>query len=372
MHLNRLYLLNFKNYEEADLVFSEKINCFSGDNGSGKTNLLDAIHYLSLTKSFFNQLDQQNILFGSEFFRLQGEYVMEEGRTETIECLQKRNHRKIFRVSKKEYERMADHIGLLPVVMISPADSDLIYHGSEDRRKFMDAVISQFDKLYLEDLIQYHKALQQRNRLLKHFAESRHFSEAEIEIWDRQMEGLGNHIFEKRKAFVERFIPVFSAHFEWISGGREVVGMTYESDLHHGSMQELFERHRQDDRAAAYTTAGIHKDDLLFTIRDMPLKKFGSQGQQKSFLIAIRLAQFDYTSEIKQFKPLLLFDDIFDKLDDFRVERLLRLVSDEHFGQIFITDTSADRIEGIISRIHQNYRFFSISQGKITGRKDPE
>ena len=372
MHLHRLYLLNFKNYEEADLIFSEKINCFAGDNGSGKTNLLDAIHYLSLTKSFFNQMDQQNILFDAEFFRLQGEYILEDGRTETIECLQKRNQRKVFRISKKEYERMADHIGLLPVVMISPADADLIYHGSEDRRKFMDAVISQFDKLYLEDLIQYHKALQQRNRLLKQFAESRHYSAAEIEIWDRQMGNLGNHIYNKRKAFVERFIPVFSGHFEWISGGREQVDLTYESNLHNESMEDLLERTRQDDRAAAITTAGIHKDDLLFTIRGLPLKKFGSQGQQKSFLIAIRLAQFDYTSEIKQFKPLLLFDDIFDKLDDFRVEQLLRLVSDEHFGQVFIMDTSAERVDGIIRKIHQNYCFFSISQGKITGRKGPE
>ena len=364
MYLRKLSLAGFKNYKDAELEFCDKINCFAGDNGSGKTNLLDAIHYLSFTKSYFNLVDQQNIMIGEEFFRIQGQYAMEDATTETVECLQKKNQRKILKISKKEYERMADHIGLFPLVMISPADSNLIYNGSEDRRKFIDSVISQFNKVYLDDLINYQKALMQRNKLLKYFAESRTFKSGELEVWNEPLIRLGARIYEKRLEFMNNFKPVFGRHFQWISGGKEEVDILYETDLHHEDFEHLLQRSLEQDRIAGFSTAGIHKDDLVFTIKGMPLKKFGSQGQQKSFLLAIRLAQFDYTRDTKGFKPLLLLDDIFDKLDDFRVEQLIRLVSEDHFGQIFITDTSAERLSQTITRIHFNYKLFNIQEGR--------
>jgi DNA replication and repair protein RecF len=364
MFLKKLSLTNFKNYLTADFDFSEKINCFVGNNGVGKTNLLDAIYYLSFTKSYFNLVDQQNILFDEEFFRLQGLYEFPEFKNELVECLQKRNHRKIFKLNKKEYERIADHIGLLPLVMISPSDSNLVTGGSEERRKYMDSVISQFDKIYLDDLINYQKALFQRNRLLKSFGESHSFDQHALEVWDVQLIALGNKIHEKRLTFINSFQPIFAKHFEFICGGKEEVGIVYESQLNTNDFTSILSQNLSEDRAAAYTTTGIHKDDLIFTIRDLPLKKFGSQGQQKSFVVALKLAQFDYTRDIKGYKPILLFDDIFDKLDDFRVERLVHLVSDDHFGQIFITDTSPERIRLTVAKIKADYVIFAIDNGK--------
>jgi DNA replication and repair protein RecF len=365
MYLTRLSLGNFKNYTSAELEFSEKINCFVGNNGVGKTNLLDAMYYLSFTKSFFNLVDYQNIRTGEDFFRLQGVYSFNGERTETVECLQKRNQRKVLRINKKEYERMADHIGLIPLVMISPADSNLIYNGSEDRRRYMDSVISQFDKMYLDDLISYQKALFQRNKLLKYFSEHRSFDASALEGWDLQIVKLGTGIYAKRAAFIELFRPVFIKYFEFISHGREEVYIGYESQLADHDPADLIQRTLGDDRAAGYTTAGIHKDDLVFTIGGMPLKKFGSQGQQKSYLVAIKLAQFDYTRDIKGYKPILLFDDLFDKLDDLRVEQLLRLVSDDNFGQVFITDTSRERILRTVLKIGADHALFSINEGGV-------
>lgn len=363
MHLDKLLLTNFKNYRNAEFVLSEKINCFSGYNGSGKTNLLDAIHYLSFTKSFFNQVDQQNILFGEDFFRIEGAYFMESERQETVACIQKRNHRKILKINDKEYERLADHIGLFPLVMISPSDSNLIHSGSEDRRKYIDSVISQFDKFYLDDLITYNRLLFHRNKLLKQFAETRSFSKDELEIWNVQMIPVGNRIFQKRQEFIEKFTPVFTRHFAWISGGNEEVEIRYESSLQQFSFEDLLEQNADHDRYTGYSTVGVHKDDLQFQIQGMPLKKFGSQGQQKSFMVAIKLAQFDYTRDIKGYKPLLLLDDVFDKLDDLRVENILMLVSEEHFGQIFITDTSEERLKKSVGKTHSPYAMFRIDKG---------
>ncbi len=366
MYLSRLILANFKNYTEASLNFSEKINCFSGNNGSGKTNLLDAIYYLSLTKSFFNLQDQQNIRFDADFFRIDGSLQMDADRRETVSCLQKRNSRKIFKLNDKEYDRMADHIGLFPLVMISPADSNLIHGGSEDRRKYVDSVISQFDKFYLDDLINYQRILFQRNKLLKQFAEDRRFSRSELDSWDAQLIPPGRVIYKKRMDFIERFIPVFARHFNWISGGSDDVDIQYESMLHQHDFAELLEKNVESDRFAGFSTVGPHKDDLLFKIAGMPLKKFGSQGQQKSFVVAIKLAQFDYTRDIKAYKPLLLLDDVFDKLDDSRVQNLLHLVSEEHFGQIFITDTSEDRLRAAVEKTQSPYAMFSIQRGVVT------
>lgn len=368
--LHKLQLDNFKNCRNAELLLSDKLNCFVGDNGMGKTNLLDAIHYLSYTKSFFNLIDNQNILHDEDFFRISGVYLSGTGSSDSVECILKRNSRKIFKFNKKEYSRLADHIGKFSLVMISPADSGLVYEGSDLRRKYIDSVISQFDKVYLDDLIKYNKALQQRNKLLKQFSELRTFDNDALKIWDTHLIKTGTDIYEKRKDFIMKFAPFFTYYYEYISGGAEVVKIDYESQLHNNDPAFLLSDSVSEDRAAGYTTKGIHKDDLTFLIKDMPLKKFGSQGQQKSFLTAVKLAQFDYTKSVTSCKPMLLFDDIFDKLDDKRVEKILKLVSDSHFGQIFITDTSKERIVNTVQRTGSEHSIFEIINGQVFTLKD--
>ncbi len=361
MYLKDISLTNFKNYTGSEFSFSDKINCFAGYNGVGKTNLLDAIHYLSFCKSFFNPADIQNIRHGEDFFHVQGNFVKNDDTSVLVQCIQKRNHRKRFLANKKEYDRMADHIGNFPLVMISPYDRDLINDGSEIRRKYIDSVISQFDKLYLDDLIQYQKALAQRNALLKAFADGRKFSTAELETWDEQMIGRGTEIFDRRKKFLEQFVPIFRHYFTFISGEKEGVDVIYLSQLQESPLRDLLKSSIARDRAAQFSTAGIHKDDLDFLISDHAVKKFGSQGQQKSFVIALKLAQFDYTKKIKGFKPILLLDDIFDKLDDLRVKQLISLVSKNSFGQVFITDTSEERLRAIFEALPIDHKIFVIS-----------
>lgn len=361
MHLRKITLHNFKNYREAEFVFSEKINCFVGNNGVGKTNLLDAIHYLSLCKSYFNPSDVQNIRHEADFFAIHGNYFRQNNTSEQLQCIQKRSHRKKFLYNKKEYERLADHIGQFPLVMVSPSDRDLINDGSELRRRYIDSVISQFDKLYLDDLINYNKALNQRNALLKSFAERRYFEPESLEIWNEQMVSLGTAIFHRRKSFLEEFIPLFQHYFSLISGGKEQVDMIYQSQLLSGPAGELMNKAVERDRAALYSTVGIHKDDLEFLLDGYPLKRYGSQGQQKSFVIAIKLAQFEYTRKINGFKPILLLDDIFDKLDDYRVQQLISLVSENSFGQVFITDTQEENIRKIFDPLAIEHKIFRIN-----------
>ncbi|MCF8228291.1 MAG: DNA replication/repair protein RecF [Bacteroidales bacterium] len=364
MYLNKLTLSNFKNYVQADLDFSEKINCFIGDNGAGKTNILDAIYYLSFCKSYFNPIDSQNIRHGEDFFAIHGNYIRNADKKDNVSCIQKRNTRKQFRINKKEYERLADHIGLLPLVMISPYDRDLINEGSEARRKYIDGVISQFDRMYLDNLLNYNKALAQRNALLKKFAERDRFDQASVDIWDEQLAKYGQNIFEKRKSFLSDFIPIFQHYFQFISDGREKVAIHYDSQLHQEDLQNMLGSHLDRDRILKYTSVGIHKDDLDFRIENHPVKKFGSQGQQKSFVIAIKLAQFDFTRDIKGFKPILLFDDIFDKLDDQRVEKIINLVSHNSFGQVFITDTQRIRIEKLFEQAKIDHKIYEIRNGE--------
>jgi len=365
MYLKKLLLNNFKNCSEAELLFSPKINCFVGNNGVGKTNLLDAIYYLSFCKSYFNSVDMQNIKHGEQFFSIHGTYQKNGGSEDLLSCLQKRASKKQFKLNKKDYDRLADHIGHFPLVMISPYDRDLINDGSDVRRKYIDGVISQFDHMYLDDLLNYNKALIQRNTLLKHFAEMRTFDATSLEIWDEQIIVLGKRIFEKRELFLKEFAPIFQHYFEFISGGKEDVAIQYESQLQADNLEVLLKSALNRDRKVRYTTVGIHKDDLLFKIGDYPIKKFGSQGQQKSFVIAIRLAQFDYTKNVKGFKPVLLFDDIFDKLDDSRVKQIIALVSDNNFGQVFITDTQRQRIEKIFKIVQIDHKIFEVEDGKI-------
>lgn len=365
MFLQKLTLINFKNYEEAELVFAPGVNCFAGNNGAGKTNLLDAIHYLCLCKSFFNPIDSQQIRHDQPFFVIQGVFDR-EGKKEQVYCGVKRHQKKQFKRNGKEYSRLADHIGLFPLVMISPYDVNLVTEGSEERRKFIDSIISQVDNAYLEELIIYNKVLINRNALLKQFYDTNTTDEDMIGIYNDQLTKSGKKIFGKRKQFIETFIPVFEKHYREISGDAEQVNLAYESQLLEDEPGALLERSLQRDIVLQRTTTGVHKDDIIFSIQGYPLKKYGSQGQQKSYLIALKLAQYTFLHEQKGYKPLLLLDDIFDKLDEHRTATLLKMVSKGNFGQIFITETSRSRLENIFRNLGVPAQIFEVSEGKIT------
>ena len=364
MYLKNLSLINFKNYNQLEAKFSSRINCFVGNNGVGKTNLLDAIHYSSFCKSYFNSVDSQNIKHEKPFLVIQGDYGI-SNKNENIYCGVKRNQKKQFKRNKKEYEKLADHIGLIPLVMISPADSNLIISGSDERRKFMNIVISQYDKNYLNDLINFNKAISQRNKLLKDFAVSNQFDEEMLILWDHQLLEPGKNILEKRLDFIKNLKPIFQKYYSFISSGNEEVLLEYQSSLIENNYQDLLHNSRHKDRALQYTTVGIHKDDLLLKLGDFPIKKIGSQGQQKTYLLALKLAQFDFMQKIYGFKPILLFDDIFDKLDAERVEKIIELVANNNFGQIFITDTSKKRLKNILSKSDIDYELFSIKDNAL-------
>jgi DNA replication and repair protein RecF len=364
MFLQQLKLTDFKNCPSTELDFSEKINCFIGNNGAGKTNLLDAIYYLSFCKSYFNNIDQQNIRHGYDFFSVHGHY-RRNGDTDLVSCIQKRNHKKSFRFNKKEYDRLADHIGKIPLVMISPYDRDLINEGSEVRRRFIDGMISQSDPIYLDELLKYNKALLQRNTLLRQFADSGRFDSNLIGLWDDHLHKSGTILHEKRNSFLKTFIPIFGDYYNIVSGSSEEVDIVYESGLFDNQLIDSLKSGIEKDRQLKYTTSGIHKDDLQLLINGFPLKKFGSQGQQKSFVIAIKLAQFEYTRNIMGFKPILLFDDIFDKLDDQRVGQLINLVSQDSFGQVFITDTQKQRITRLFDASTIDHKLFEVQSGKV-------
>ncbi len=364
MYLQNISILNFKNHFQAEFEFSPKINCFTGNNGSGKTNLLDAIHYLSFCKSFFNPIDSQNIKHNEQFFVVQGTFLKNDS-TEIVYCGQKNNQKKQFKRNKKEYSRLADHIGLFPLVMVSPTDVNLIIEGSEERRRFLDSVISQFDRNYLENLITYNKALSHRNRLLKDFVSRNYMDSESLEIWDEQMVSLGNSIYQKRKEFLQKLLPVFQKYYDFISLGNETVKLIYNSQIHEKDFAQLMKESIQKDLAAQYTTTGIHKDDLLFFLADYSIKKTGSQGQQKTYLTALKLAQFDFIKSIHGFNPILLLDDIFDKLDATRVKQIIKLVAEDHFGQIFITDANKERIDKILIETGIDYKIFQITNETI-------
>jgi len=365
MFLRKLNLVNFKNYEQLDLELSRKINCFVGDNGAGKTNLLDAIHYLSLTKSFFNAIDTQNIMHEKDFFIIQGEYDR-NGSKENIYCGVSKNARKHFKRNNKEYQKLSEHIGLIPVVMISPADSSLILEGSDERRKFINGVISQYDIEYLDSLMKYNRALVQRNILLKDFARSGFFNKEYIEIWNAQMIPLGRLIYERRVDFAARLQPIFQDYYNTISDGQEQVELIYNSQLSEGDFQDLLERAAEKDRILQYTTVGIHKDDLVMNIGGYPIKRNGSQGQQKTFLVTLKFAKFDFIKQLNGFTPILLLDDIFDKFDRKRVRQIIKLVSDQYFGQIFITDTNPERVGHVLNDLAIDHKVFIVDKGKIT------
>ena len=359
MYLQKLSLINFKNFDSQIFDFEDKINCFVGNNGVGKTNVLDAIYYLSFAKSYFNPVASQNIKHNEEFFVVDGTYLIND-RSENVSCSLKRGHKKVVKKNGKPYEKFSEHIGYLPLVIISPADRDLITEGSDTRRKFIDSVISQSDKSYLQSLLNYNKVLTQRNSMLKYFAANRTFDAVSLLVYNEQLEKYGNAIFEKRKLFLEDFIPIFKKRYEAITNSEEEVNLKFKSQLIDTDFKTLFELNVDKDRVLQYTSVGIHKDDLTFEIDKYPIKKFGSQGQQKSYLIALKLAQFDFIKRQSNLKPILLLDDIFDKLDDLRVQKLIGLVNNDEFGQLFISDTHKERTEEIVKKTNKHYKIFEL------------
>lgn len=359
MFLKKISLFNYKNFSEVSFEFDSKINCFVGKNGIGKTNVLDAIYHLAYGKSYFNPLAVQNIKHNEDFFVIDGEFEKSE-RNEQIVSSFKKGQKKILKRNGKMYEKFSDHVGFIPLVIISPADNDLIIEGSETRRKFIDSVISQLDSSYLQELIQYQKIISQRNALLKYFALNHVFETETLSIYNEQLDHLGQKIFEKRKRFIDDFLPIFNKHHQAITDSAEKVQLVYESHLFENDTLTLLAQNLQKDRALQYTSVGIHKDDLAFQIDSFPIKKFGSQGQQKSFLIALKLAQFEFVKKQSGEKPILLFDDIFDKLDETRVSKIVEMVNQEEFGQLFISDTHPERTENIVKTTHQSYKIFSL------------
>jgi|688.fasta_scaffold00837_46 DNA replication and repair protein RecF len=364
MHLSDLSFINFKNYREANFEFLPGVNCFTGHNGAGKTNILDAIHYLCLCKSFFNPVDSQSIFHEEPFFVIQGNFEVEQ-ELQNVYCGFKKNHKKQFKRNQKEYQRLADHIGIYPLVMISPSDHQLILDGSEERRRFIDAAISQVDNHYLDDLIYYNKVLLNRNALLKKMNENPQYDEGVLVVFNEQLAEYAEKIYAKRRQFIDEFIPLFNELYQSISSGMEEVSISYESQLNDHSILELLNKNSRKDIITQRSNYGTHKDDLEFKLGEHPLKKFGSQGQQKSYLIALKLAHYSYLQLKKGYKPLLLLDDIFDKLDDQRIKKLLAMVSNDAFGQIFITDTDANRVENIFQEIGVDVRIFEIEKGSI-------
>lgn len=363
MYLQALSLANYKNIKQCDLEFVPKVNCVLGNNGEGKTNLLDAIYYLSFCKSYTNPVDSQNINHDEEYFVLNGAYERKDS-NEKIYCGLQRKRAKQFKRNKKKYSKLSEHIGLLPLVMVSPIDSKLVLDGSEERRKYIDGVISQFDKQYLGTLIAYNKILSQRNSYLKQ-GFSQFFDEELMAVWDEQLDGLAKVIFEKREAFVKELIPVFQRYYSFISGDREEVLLEYKSDMREGQLVYQLSAVRQKDLALGYTTKGIHKDDLRFKLGEYPIKRLGSQGQQKTYLTALKFAQYEFISKRSGITPILLLDDIFDKLDSNRVEKIVELVSGEDFGQIFVTDTNREHLYDILERIGKEYRVYFVENGEI-------
>lgn len=361
MFLKKLSILNYRNITGSELEFSSKINCFVGNNGEGKTNLLDAIYFLSFTHSMFGNVDSLMVQHDKDFFMLQGEYVQDDGETiEEIYAGLKKGVKKQFKRNKKSYKKLSEHIGLIPLIIVSPDDVSLIGGGSEERRKLLDIVIAQFDNTYIDALNRYNKALQQRNALLK-------VEDPDVmllSLWEEEMANYGEIVYGKRASFVERFTPVFNNIYKEISGAKETVSLRYVSHCQRGPLLEVIQRDRHKDMAVGYSLHGIHRDDLEMLIDGYPLRKEGSQGQVKTYVISLKLAQFDFLRQTMSVTtPLLLLDDIFDKLDAKRVEKIVNIVSSNNFGQIFITDTNRTHLDNILKNGDFDYKMFYVSQG---------
>ena len=362
MILEKLSVINYKNIAAATLELSPKINCLIGQNGVGKTNVLDAIYFLSFCHSASTPIDSQVIRHGEEFFMLEGSYDEDMH----IIAAMKKGAKKHFKRNKKEYKRLSEHIGLIPIVVVAPSDTLLIEGGSEERRRLMDMVISQYDRSYIDAMNRYNKALQQRNALLKLEEEP---DNDVISLLEEQMAVEGEKIYQRRKAFIEELTPIFQRIHETISENREQVSLTYLSHCQRGPLLEVIQRDRFKDRAVGYSLHGIHRDELEFSLSGHPMKREGSQGQNKTFVIALKLAQFDFLKRTNsKTTPLLLLDDIFDKLDARRVEQIVKLVGSEEFGQIFITDTNRDHLDRILASSEHDYKIFYVDNGEINSK----
>ena len=361
MWLEKLHLTYFKSYEEKAFTFGEHVNCLVGENGSGKTNLLDAIYFLTLTKSAFHNQDALGIRHSFDFFVIDGVFSDRQRHTQ-ITCSFQRGQRKVFMADKKNYERLSDHIGLFPLVLIAPDDTDVIREGSEERRRFFDGVLAQATPGYLDDFLKYNKILNNRNGLLKLFAERNYLDEDLLETYNEPLIVLSQRIYDHRNAFMQRFLPLFQKYYAFLSSGKEQVDVIYESEVASPDFPTEFRRNRSRDLHAQRTGKGIHKDEYVFEIDEVTLKKFGSQGQQKSFLIALKLAQFELLKEEKGKTPILLLDDIFDKLDDRRIQKLIELIDTGFLGQVFITDARPERSQKILENVKADVRFFEIEK----------
>ncbi len=365
MYLKNITLINYKNIKQAELQLNSGINCFVGNNGVGKTNLLDSIYYLSYCKSCFNSIDSQLVNSGESFFVIQGEYNR-GGSQEHIYAGFKQNEKKQFKRNKKDYQRLSEHIGFLPLVMISPNDDRLITEGGEQRRKYIDSVVSQFDKSYMEHILRYNRALLQRNSLLKSKKGSRSNLNSLLDVWDEQLVVSAKVIYEKRLKFIEELIPVFQEYYSYISNDKEKVSVLYKSHLQDDDYELQLKANYERDVILGHTSKGVHRDDVEFLLDDLAIKKVGSQGQIKTFFIALKLAQYDFLQKNCNFSPILLLDDMFDKLDSKRGSQLVKLVSKDAFKQIFITDTQYDRLAEIVEQTGKDYTFFYVEDGEIT------
>lgn len=364
MYIKELDLKQFKNFQDTALSFSPGINSFIGLNGSGKTNLLDAIYYLCMTKSYFNLTDRQVVKHEEKFYRIVGQFELAEKDLALVIKYQS-GQKKIVEKNKVTYEKLAEHIGMLPIVMIAPDDVKLIQESGDTRRKFIDNVLCQEDPIYLSHLMTYNKVIKQRNASLKKIRQKNQFDRTLISIYDEQLDIPACYIHEKRSAFLENFLPVFKGMYLVISGGNEPVDIKYKSQLNEVDYKTLLEQTFEKDYYLEYTSSGIHRDDLVFKFGEKALKKFASQGQRKSFLISLKLAQYEFLRRRKEIKPLLLLDDIFDKLDEERVSKVINLLQDNTFGQVFITDTDELRISNIVKELAKPHKEFIVNQGEV-------
>ena len=369
MIFNSLSLYNFKNFATGQLTFVPGINCLVGKNGMGKTNILDALHYLSLGKSAINPVDSANIAYNETSFYVKAR-ITRAGSPHEILCAVQTGKKKSLKVNQKEYDKLSEHVGFMPVVMISPNDSNLINEGNEGRRKFFDSTISQLDKPYLQTLVRYQKALKQRNSLLKHFSLTMEVDQARLEPFDHELLTQGKALFAARDKFRKGFIGRFNRFYQKLSNGHEQVEVVYESDWHQGDIADKFNQAIKRDLALQRTTVGSHRDAYHFTIAGKPIKRFGSQGQQKSLLVALKIAQFEVLKEVTGLTPVLLLDDIFDKLDDERMGILLNMVCQNSFGQIFLTDARPERTMAMLTENKLSARIFTVAEGTITNSED--
>jgi DNA replication and repair protein RecF len=365
MYLQRISLTNFKSYEFGNFDFSKRINCIVGENGSGKTNLLDAIYFLALTKSSISTQDILCINHEAEYMMIDGIFANIDANTNKeaqITCSFQKGQKKAVLHDKKPYEKLSEHIGKFPVVLLSPNDTDIVREGSEERRKFFDGVIAQLDHEYLENLLLYNRILAQRNSLLKQFAEKNYFDADLLDIYSDPLVEYALKIHATRLIFLAKFLPIFKKHYANLSESREEVSLVYESEVMQKGFENIFGKNRQRDLAAQRTTMGIHKDDFLFEINNFTLKKFGSQGQQKSYVIALKLAQFELLASEKGFQPILLLDDIFDKLDDRRIQQLIEMMIDGTFEQVFLTDARPERTQQLLNHLNVPIQYFDVTK----------